>query len=165
MPTSDPDTDEIPVVGPPPGWRGEARITRFTRAVLLVMAGMFAAVFVVAATLRPYEDDGSARMMATHMQLGLPSCEFVQSFGKPCPSCGMTTSFAHLVRGNVGSAAKANWVGALLAVYWFLLIPWAVVSAVRGRLFRVNNGEGMITVSVGIFTVLMLLRWVVVVLT
>jgi hypothetical protein len=129
------------------------------------MAAGFVAVFAVAAWLRPYQPDGSPRAMATHIQLGLPECEFVRWTGKPCPSCGMTTSFAHLVRGNLGSSLKANWVGTLLAVYWLLLIPWAVYAAVRGRLWRVRNGEAMITASIGLFTVLMLARWAVVVVT
>jgi len=164
IPEYEPDDDEeIPVVGPAPGWRREARVTRFTRAVLLIMAGAFLAVLVVATTLRPYQDDGSARTMATHTQLGLPECNFVTWTGKPCPSCGMTTSFAHLVRGNLWSSLKANWTGTLLALYWFALIPWAVASAVRGRLYRVRNGEAMISISIGLFTVLMLLRWVVVI--
>jgi Protein of unknown function (DUF2752) len=138
-------------------------VTWFTRIALLLMAGAFTTVFAVAATLRPYQDDGSARTMATHTQLGLPECEFVRWTGKPCPSCGMTTSFAHLVRGNVWSSLRANWVGTLLAAYWFALIPWAVYASVKGRLFRVRNGEAMITASIGIFTVLMLARWAVVV--
>jgi hypothetical protein len=162
----DDSDDEIPVVGPPPGWRRPgARVTWFTRAVLLVMAAGFVAVFAVAAWLRPYKADGSPREMATHTQLGLPECEFVRWTGKPCPSCGMTTSFAHLVHGNVWSSLKANWVGTLLAVYWFLLIPWTVYASIRGRLWRVRNGEAMITASIGIFTMLMLARWAVVVAT
>jgi len=156
----DDEDDDVPVVGPLPGWRRDERISRFTRLVLLLMAAGFVAVFVIALTLRPYRDDGSPREMATHTQLGLPECNFVAMTGKPCPTCGMTTSFAHLVRGNVWSSMKANWVGTLLAVYWFVLIPWAVVSSFRGRLFRVRNGEAMITVSIGIFTVLVLVRWV-----
>jgi hypothetical protein len=161
----DEDEDEVPVVGPPPGWRRPgARITWFTRGALLVMAAAFAGVLVVATTLRPYRDDGTPRTMATHTQLGLPECEFVRWTGKPCPSCGMTTSFAHLVRGNVWSSLRANWVGTLLATYWALLIPWGVYGAIRGRLWRVRNGEAMITASIGIFTVLMLVRWAVVVL-
>ncbi|HEY2785577.1 MAG TPA: DUF2752 domain-containing protein [Fimbriiglobus sp.] len=159
------DTDEIPVVGPAPGWRREARVSWLTRLALVGMAGAFVAVFTTAALLHPYRSDGTPRTMATHTQLGLPQCNFVTWTGKPCPSCGMTTSFAHLVHGNVWSSLKANWTGTLLALYWFALIPWGLVSAVRGRLYRVKNGEAMITASIGIFTVLMLLRWVVVIAT
>jgi hypothetical protein len=156
--------DGIPVVGPAPGWRRPpARITWFTRAVLVLMAGAFATVLGVAMSLRPYQDDGTPKTMATHTQLGLPECNFVVWTGKPCPSCGMTTSFAHLVHGNLVSSVRANWVGTMLAAYWAVLIPWALVSSWRGRLWRVRNGEAVVTASIGVFTVLMLLRWAVVV--
>ena len=49
--------------------------------------------------------------MATHTQLGMPPCNFVVMTGKPCPACGMTTSFALLVRGDVGASLRANWAG------------------------------------------------------
>ena len=36
--------------------------------------------------------------LGTHQQLGLPPCTFRVLFDRPCPSCGMSTSWAHLVR-------------------------------------------------------------------
>ena len=56
--------------------------------------------------------------MATHTQLGMPPCNFVVMTGKPCPACGMTTSFALLVRGDVRASLRANWAGTLIAVLW-----------------------------------------------
>ena len=157
--------DGIPVVGPPEGWRPPGRVGWWVRGALIVLAGLFIAVFVTAATIKPYEPDGSPLTMASHTQLGLPECNMVTWTGKPCPSCGMTTSFAHLIHGDVGNSLRANWAGTLLAIYWLLLVPWAVVSAWRGKLFGIRNGEAMISISIGVFTVLMLLRWAIVMLT
>src|SRR5215475_13498262 len=79
-------------------------------ALVFVVVGLLA-VFVVAIWIQPYDEEGHAELLATHRQLGLPECSFKVMTGKPCPSCGMTTSFALLVRGDLANSARANWVG------------------------------------------------------
>ena len=116
------------------------------------------------AFIRPYDANGQPRSMATHMQLGLPPCGMVLLTGRPCPACGMTTSFALLAHGDVPNSLHANWVGTLLALFWMALIPWGLASAIRGRLVGIRNGELALTISVGIVLTLMLLRWVFVIL-
>jgi hypothetical protein len=69
----------------------------------------------------------------THQQLGLPPCTIVVLFGHRCPACGMTTAWAHLVRGHWLGALRANVGGALLAVLDLLAVPWLLASAARGR--------------------------------
>jgi Protein of unknown function (DUF2752) len=103
------------------------------RAILIVMAIGLSTILGLSLWLNPYDEDGQALRMETHRQLGLPPCNFVILTGKPCPSCGMTTSFSLLAHGDVINSVKANWVGSLLAAYWFALIPWALFSAVRGK--------------------------------
>lgn len=167
MPPAEPNMEPTPP--PPPGlpvaYPARRRMPRYTRAVLVLMAVGFLGVFAVAGVIRPYDADGSPRTMATHTQLGLPPCNMVVLTGRPCPSCGMTTSFALLVRGDVANSLRANWAGTVLALFWAALIPWAALSAVRGRLLWVRNGELFVTVSVGVMLALMLGRWVVVLLT
>lgn len=134
----------------------------YVRAVLLTMGMGLAAVFAIATMINPYGPDGVPRRMATHTQIGLPECNFVALTGKPCPSCGMTTSFALLVRGDVRESLNANWVGTTLAVFWAGLLVWAVASGLTGRslMIRPGRGELVVTVVVGVFLVLMLGRWV-----
>lgn len=38
------------------------------------------------------------------------------AFGRPCPTCGMTTSFSHAAHGEYVAAVRAQPLGALLAV-------------------------------------------------
>ncbi len=137
----------------------------WVRGLLVLIALGFATVFGIAAWLHPYNADGSPMTMATHTQLGLPPCSMVKLTGRPCPACGMTTSFALLVHGDVGASLHANWAGTLLALFWMSLIPWAAASAVRGRYYFIRSGEALITVAVIVILVVMLGRWAIVLLT
>jgi len=143
--------DAIPVLD---GW---------VRLVLTIVTLGLLAVFAVAVYLKPYEDDGVTPLrMETHRQLGLPPCTFKTMTGLPCPSCGMTTSFALLVRGRLLSSLRANCVGTLLAAFCLVLIPWNIGSIVLGRpLFIVSLERALMWSIIG-FLALMLLRWAIV---
>lgn len=159
--TPEDDGDMIPVAEPVRPIR-RPRHGWYVRATLLTIGVLLAGVFGVAWYLNPYDADGEPRRMATHTQLGLPPCNFVVMAGKPCPSCGMTTSFALLVRGDVGGSVKANWVGTTIAVVWAGLLVWSVASGLVGRPLAIPPGRGelVLTVCVGTILVLMLGRWV-----
>ena len=96
---------------------------------LALLAGLgLAALLAVAAWLTPNEQG-----FGTHQQLGLPRCSVLEMFHVRCPACGMTTSWAYTVRGQLWRAAAANCGGTLLAVLAIGLAPWLLVSGVRGR--------------------------------
>jgi hypothetical protein len=141
------------------------RLARWVRGMLVLMAAGFIAVFAVALWLNPYNADGTPRDMATHTQLGLPPCNMVVMVGKPCPACGMTTSFSLLAHGDVRSSLRANWAGTVLAVFVAALIPWAIACAIRGRYYFIRSGEALTTAVVVGMLVLMLGRWGVILLT
>ena len=91
----------------------------------LMMCGLaLSAGFLLAAALEP-----DPRGYGTHQRLGLPECSFQILFTKPCPGCGMTTSFAHFVRGQWQQSLRANPAGWLLAITCAGLIPWCWWSA------------------------------------
>jgi hypothetical protein len=125
---------------PPPG----ISLRCFQRVVLaLAGAGLFA-LLVIAARLTP-----SPQGMGTHRQLGLPPCTMVKWFGIRCPSCGMTTSWSHLMHGHVRAAFRTNSGGALLAICSMLTAPWLMVSGIAGRWFVAPPHEG-VTLAIGL---------------
>jgi hypothetical protein len=142
--------DVIPVLA---GW---------VRGVLLGLTLALVGVFSIALWLDPYRTDGSARRMETHRQLGLPPCTFYGTTGVPCPSCGMTTSFALTVRGDLLNAARANAVGMLMALTALAFIPWSLVCVFARRPFLIYSLDKALTAVILIFLGLMLLRWAVV---
>ncbi len=52
--------------------------------------------------------------LGTHRALGLPKCLFLEWTGLPCPGCGLTTSFTHLLHGHWREAFAAHALGPLL---------------------------------------------------
>ncbi len=52
--------------------------------------------------------------LGTHRALGLPKCLFLEWTGLPCPGCGLTTSFTHLLHGQWREAFAAHALGPLL---------------------------------------------------
>lgn len=127
--------------------------------MLLLVAGGLVAVFVTAIRLHPYDESGQPLRQETHLQLGMPPCKFYELFRKPCPACGMTTSFSLLMHGDLMASLRANFVGTLLALFCLGAIPWCVDAVVRGRYRWIRKLEPVMLVVVGITTVLMLVRW------
>jgi hypothetical protein len=134
-------------------------MNRGVRGILLGMALVFVAVFAVALWLNPYDEQGAPRRMGTHLQLGLPPCTFRLVTGVPCPSCGMTTSFALLMHGDIANSLRANAVGTLLALFCLALIPWSLASALLRRYFLIASLDRALMWAVVVFVVLLLSRW------
>lgn len=52
----------------------------------------------------------------THTQLGLTPCLWEAASSRPCPTCGMTTAFAHAADGDLSASFATQPMGSLLAV-------------------------------------------------
>ncbi len=131
----------------------------WVRGALLGIVLGLVAVFATAIWLKPYDKDGQPLHQEVHTQLGLERCTFYVVTGYPCPACGMTTSFAHLVRGRVLSSLQSNSVGTLLAAFCMLFLPWGAYAAARGRSPFVRSLEGALMIVVLTLLGLMVLRW------
>jgi hypothetical protein len=151
---------DIEVIEPPPRPRPlRRRLPIWIRLVLLLLCAIWVTVFIIAAWLNPYTDDGSARKMETHTQLGLPPCTFKEVTGLPCPSCGMTTSFSLLIHGDVWNSLRANFAGTALATVGLFYIPWSLISAWKGRFLFIRSLEMTLFRLSIVFMILLFGRW------
>jgi Protein of unknown function (DUF2752) len=85
-------------------------------------------VLIVASQLTPNPDG-----LGTHLQMGLQRCGFLQQTGLPCPSCGMTTSFAWFARGNIVASLYVQPMGTLLAILCGITAWAGGYVAITGR--------------------------------
>ena len=90
-------------------------------------------VLGVAASLSPSSDGHG-----THEQLGLPSCGWVSLFDLPCPTCGMTTAFAHAAEGELGASILAQPMGFVLAILTAAAVVVGAYTMLTGSRFAVR---------------------------
>jgi hypothetical protein len=114
------------------------------RLAMVLAGGMLVTLLAVASRLTP-----SPSGLGTHQRLGLPMCTIRVCFGVRCPACGMTTSWAHLTRGNLPAAVRANAGGALLGLAALVCGPWLLASGLRGRWLLTPPHE-WVTVGIGV---------------
>lgn len=81
------------------------------RLISAAVFGLCLGWLVYAAGLAP-----DAQGLGTHRQMGLAACSWVEGDRGPCPTCGMTTAFAHAARGNLPRAFATQPASALLAL-------------------------------------------------
>ncbi len=101
-------------------------------------------ITIVGLVLRP-----EAAGHGTHEQLGLPPCPSALFFDRPCPGCGLTTSFVALLHGNIPLAFHAHLLGPLL----YLVLAWTGISSLvlwtRGERFDVTTRSWMTGIVAG----------------
>ena len=98
------------------------------RCLLLALAAGIVGILLLARKLEP-----DPRGFGTHTQLGMRPCSFLATTGKPCPACGMTTSFAWFARGRIDRSWQANPAGCVFAVLCVPIMAWLVASSVANR--------------------------------
>jgi len=108
--------------------RRQAKLTGRDRVLLIASAAGLLLLLVVAALVEP-----DPRGFGTHQRFGLPPCSVRVLFGIRCPTCGMTTAWSRLVRGQVTGAFRANVGGTVMGMLAVPAAAWFLLCAGRGR--------------------------------
>lgn len=99
--------------------------------------GRWVALLIALACLTPFSLavglSPSPAGVGTHHRLGLNPCQLLQRTGLPCPSCGMTTSFAWFVRGNVFASFYVQPMGFVIAAGAAMTFWGALYVACSGK--------------------------------
>ena len=75
----------------------------------------------------------------THQQLGLPPCTIYYLTGRPCPSCGLTTSVSAILHGQFGLAWRANPMGFVIVAGALAVAINSLIALFWGRSVRIEN--------------------------
>ena len=134
----------------------EQRVGILGRLLALVLSMAAMALLVTAVLVKP-----SPEGVGTHRQIhwltpdgsAPPPCELLRITRIPCPTCGMTTSYAHFVRGNWLASFYVQPMGFVLALmtgafFWACLFV-ALTGAPIHRLATQIRGVVWITGLVG----------------
>ena len=112
-------------IGPPIRVGGRARLAAAATAVAC------SAVLTIAALLTP-----DTRGYGTHQQLGgsaFAPCGTLLVTGYPCPTCGMTTAFSHMMHGHPLAAFVSQPAGGLICLATIVTMLVALQIALTGR--------------------------------
>ena len=95
-----------------------------------------AAILGAAAYLKP-----SPEGLGTHTQLYMPECGWIMLMDLPCPTCGMTTAFAHAADGHLVASLATQPLGAILAIATAIALLSGVYVAATGSQVAVLFGR------------------------
>ena len=135
---------------------GNEKLIKPLRVVLGGVGVFGIGLLIVAGTLKP-----SPLGYGTHQRLGLPPCGILSVYGRPCPSCGMTTSWSHLVRGQIQHSLNANPAGTWLGIWVATLSVWILISSITGRWFLCRPNQWYLLGLAISVLLLTLLVWVI----
>lgn len=112
-------------------------------------------ILIIARVLRP-----SPKGVGTHEQLGIPPCLFLKLTGVPCPSCGLTTSFAHAARFNFIASFITQPFGLIAFCLTVLCIPLSIYLIRRrtpwSELIHARYADRIMYVLIALF----ILSWI-----
>jgi Protein of unknown function (DUF2752) len=120
-----------------------------------VLALLTLAVLSIGAWLQPAADGHG-----THTQLGLSPCVWAATLDRPCPTCGMTTSFSYAGEGSWILAAKTQPMGTLLVLITATVFWGSAVQTVSGARISTIIQPVLRPRTFLVLGILLLLAWI-----
>lgn len=114
-------------------YRVRSRKPAVARTIAALILAACIALLAAAVWIQP-----DTRGLGSHQQFGMPPCASIVLFGIPCPTCGMTTAFAHTVRGELGSAFFVQPAGFMLALATIAAATLSLAALLTGKVWHVN---------------------------
>jgi len=137
-----------------PVGRSWPRASAAERAVQALVAAVLAAALVAGFILVP-----SPTGTGTHRVLGLPECGMLKMTGKPCPTCGVTTSFVLSAHGRFAEALVNQPFGLVVFLLVIGGLGGLVVTLLAGRSWTPILARVDLTLVILVLLALMLLSW------
>jgi len=91
----------------------------------------------------------------THQQLGLPPCPSVLLFDRPCPGCGLTTSWTAFIHGDIAYAFHAHPLGPPMYILYTVSAFMALYAFFKNLRFSTDTREfnRVMAVAITVFVV------------
>ena len=140
-------SETVPIIYAPPV--RPIRLSAYERLIAFAVAAACIGLTATALRLHP-SPDGTG----THQGLGFLPCTMLLTTGIPCPSCGMTTSFAWFCRGNLAASFWVQPAGFVLAWLTGILLVYSLYEAITARpihrLLRLVPIRVLVAVAMGV---------------
>jgi hypothetical protein len=132
------------------------RLKNYDRLGLFLLGSLLFGLLGTAALLKP-----ASAGFGTHEQLGLPPCTVKLIFGMRCPACGMTTSWSHLMHGELLESFRANCGGSLMGILAMIGGMGCFVAVFRGCVPARGRFAEILLMLTCVSLVVALVEWVI----
>ncbi|MCB0284298.1 MAG: DUF2752 domain-containing protein [Calditrichaeota bacterium] len=89
------------------------------------------------------------------------SCEFKSTFSLPCPTCGITRSFAAIVSGDLSQAFTYNFMGPLLVLVLITYVFQNIFELIIDHRIFIRNNKRFSTNLIILFFLLWFVYWII----